>query len=160
MGHAISKLLRTCRFSVLLFPAASLMLAAGPVYVRETGTSLALGNDFLERTISIADGAVGTARFLNKISGKAYALSGTEFEMKLIYERVGYDFGDENPRVVTARGLRVADRKVEDLAGGGKRLVLHLDSNRAGGGRGRGGRGTRVDVVYELKPDDFFMRQW
>jgi hypothetical protein len=156
-----TRFFRTCRISVLLFQAAGFGIAAGPVYVRETGSSLALGNDFLERTISIADGQVGTVRFLNKISGQAYALGGSEFEMKLIYERVGYDFGGENPRVLTARGLRVADRKVEDLAGGGKRLVLHLATPApAGGGRGRGGRGTQVDVVYELKPDDFFMRQW
>jgi Melibiase len=157
LTHSLSK---TCRLSLLLLQAAGLGLAAGPVYLREAGSSLALGNDYLERTISIADGGVGTVRFLNKITGRAYALGGSEFEMKLIYERVGYDFGGENPMVVTARGLRVADRKLEDLAGGGKRLVLHLDSSPAGGGRGRGGRGTRVDLVYELKPDDFFMRQW
>ncbi len=153
---------RVCRLSLLLLQFAGLGLAAGPVYIREAGSSLVLGNDYLERTISIADGEVGSVRFVNKISGHAYALGGSEFEMKLIYERVGYDFGSENPRIVTAHGLLVADRKVEDIAGGGKRLVLHLDSNRPGAGRGgRGGRGgTKVDLVYELKPDDFFMRQW
>jgi len=149
-----------CGIAAILLHAAP-ALAAGPVYVHETGTTVALGNDFLERTISIADGAVGTVRFLNKISGRTYSLSGDEFEMKLIYERVGYDFGSENPRVITARGLRVASRKVDDLPGGGKRLTLHLGPNPTGG-RGRGGRGggNTVDVVYELKPDDFYMRQW
>src|SRR6202050_2874907 len=134
MNHSLSK---ACRLSLLLLHVAGWGLAAGPVYMREAGSFLALGKDYLERTISIADGEVGTVRFLNKISGRAYALGGSEFEMKLIYERVGYDFGGENPRVVTSRGLRVADRKVEDTAGGGKRLALVLDSNRAGGGRGR-----------------------
>jgi hypothetical protein len=148
---------RICGLAIL---AAVPALAAGPVYVREAGSTVAIGNDYLERTISVADGAVGTVRFLNKISGRTYALSGGEFAVKLIYERVGYDFGNENPRVMTARGLRVADRQVAGAAGGGKRLVLHLGPNQAAGGRGRGGRGARVDLIYELKPDDFFMRQW
>jgi len=71
MKHSLSK---TCRLSLLLLQVAGLGLAAGPVYMREAGSSLALGNDYLERTISIADGEVGTVRFLNKISGRAYAL--------------------------------------------------------------------------------------
>ena len=60
-----------------------------------------MGNDYLERTLSIADGEVGTVRFLNKISGRTYTLRGNEFEMKLTHERVGYDFGNENPPLVT-----------------------------------------------------------
>ena len=93
MKHSISK---TCRLSLLLVQVAVSGIAAGPVYMREAGSSLAIGNDYLERTISIADGEVGTVRFLNKITGRAYALGGSECEMKLIYERVGYDFGSEN----------------------------------------------------------------
>jgi len=155
---------RLALLPLLLFQAGGLALAAGPAYIREAGPLLTLGNDYLERTLSIADGEVGTVRFLNKISGRAYTLRGSEFEMKLTYERVGYDFGNENPRVVTTRGLRVVDRKVEELAGGGKRLVLHLGPPLPAvggrGGGGRGGRGTQVDLVYELKADDFFMRQW
>ena len=138
---------------------AAVAFAAGPVYLRESGPSLVLGNDYLERTISIADGQAGTTRFVNKISGRTYSLAGPEFTVKLIYERVGYDFGQENPMIVTARTLRLADRNVEDLPGGGKRLTLHLGPPQPGG-RGRESRGPRVDVVYELKPDDFFTRQW
>jgi len=124
--------------------------ASAPVYVRTSTSAIVLGNDYLERTISIADGDVGTRQLVNKITGRAYALRGGEFEIKLNYERVGYSFGSENPRVITAVGMRVSSRNVEDAADGAKRVVLHL------AGRGN----TAVDVFYELKPEDFYTRQW
>jgi len=139
--------MRFLAVSVLLTQAA---LAAGPAYVRTVGSSVVLGNDFLERTISIADGDIGTRQIFNKITGRGYALRGAEFEFKLNYERVGYSFGNENPRVVTAAGARVTSQKTDDLAGGAKRITLHLAPIR----------GVAVDLVYELKPDDFFTRQW
>src|SRR5580698_424536 len=72
--------------------------AAGPVEVRAGASSIVLANDYLERTISIADGDVGTRQLLNKITGRAYSLRGNEFEIKFNSERVGYNFGGENPR--------------------------------------------------------------
>ena len=128
-------------------------LAAGPAYVRETGASLVLGNDYLERTISLADGSAGTTGFLNKISGRVYTLGGPEFEVRLINELVGYDFGSEQPFTITARGLRVAEHKTDEVAGGGKRVTLRLV-------RGARGRGLEIDLFYELQPGDWFTRQW
>ncbi|HUK19186.1 MAG TPA: hypothetical protein VLW65_22345, partial [Bryobacteraceae bacterium] len=135
--------------AALLLAATASSRAAGPVYVRESLGAVTLGNDFLERTISIAAPA-GTTQFLNKITGRTYAVRGEEFELRLITERVGYNFGSENPMKVTAAGMRVTGHQAEDAAGG-KRVLLHL---------ARGGQGPEVDVVYELKPDDFFTRQW
>ena len=124
--------------------------AAGPVEVRIGPTAIVIANDYLERTISVADGDVGTRQLLNKITGRAYALRGSEFEIKLNYERVGYSFGNENPRAVTAAGARVASRNIDDTPAGGKRVTLHLAPSRAAG----------IDLVYELNPADFFTRQW
>jgi hypothetical protein len=134
-------------FAFLLLPALN---AAGPVEVRTSPASIVLANDYLERTISIADGDVGTRRLVNKISGRAYSLRGGEFEVKLNYERVGYDFGSENPRAITAAGARVAGRDIDDTPAGGKRVTLHLAPLQ----------GAAVDLVYELNPADFFTRQW
>ena len=93
---------------------------------------------------------MGTLGLLNKITGRSYALGDAEFELRLIYERVGYAFSDENPMVVTSAGLRVASHRVEQLAGGSKRLVLRL---------GASNRWTRhwigIDLYYDLLPDDF-----
>jgi hypothetical protein len=139
--------------SLLLIQSAA-TLAAGQAYVREAGTLLALGNDYLERTVSLAPGAAGTTGFVNKITGRSYTLGGPEFELKMIYERVGYGFGNENPMVVTAAGMRVSKHLVEDVAGGGKRIVLDLAP-----ARGRG-RGFQIQLIYELKDGDFYTRQW
>jgi hypothetical protein len=140
----------TRRSILLFFLAAATVLAAGPVYVHTTGSAIVIGNDYLERTISIADNDLGTRQLLNKLTGRAYSLRGDEFELKLNYERVGYNFGNENPRVVTAAGMRLASRNIDDTPAGGKRVTLHLAP----------ARGATIDLVYELNPADFFTRQW
>jgi hypothetical protein len=141
--------MRKLTFAVPILLLQSLT-AAGPVEVRTSASSIVLANDYLERTISIADGDVGTRQLLNKITGRAYSLRGNEFEVKLNSERVGYSFGSENPRAITAAGARVASRNVGNTAAGGTRLTLHLAPIR----------GITVDLVYELNSADFFTRQW
>jgi hypothetical protein len=59
------------RSILLFFLAAATVLAAGPVYVHTTGSAIVLGNDYLERTISIADNDLGTRQLLNKLTGGA-----------------------------------------------------------------------------------------
>src|ERR1035438_9653196 len=97
--------MRSIALPILFLCAAAAGRGGGRVYVRDTASAIVLGNDFLERTISTADGAAGTRQVLNKITGRAYALRGPEFELKLTTERVGYSFGSENPRVVTGGGI-------------------------------------------------------
>jgi hypothetical protein len=126
------------------------LTAAGPVEVHTSASSIVLANDYLERTISIADGDVGTRQFVNKITNRAYSLRGGEFEIRLNTERVGYNFGGENPHALTAAGAHVASRNIDDTPSGGKRLTLHLAPSRGGA----------IDLVYELNPADFFTRQW
>src|ERR1017187_8769412 len=126
------------------------MTMAEPVYVPTTGSAIATGNDYLQRTLSIADNDGGTRHLLNKLIGRAYSLRGDEFELKLNYERVGYSFGNENPRVVTAAGARLASQKIDDTPAGGKRVTFHLAP----------ARGASIDLIYELNPADFFTCQW
>src|SRR5579863_4651019 len=124
--------------------------AAGPVEIRTNASSIVLANDYLERTISTADSDLGTRQFLNKISGRSYSLRGSEFEIKFNGERVGYNFGGENPRALTAAGAHLTGRSIDDTPAGGKRVTLHLAP----------ARNIAVDLVYELNPADFFTRQW
>ncbi|HXS93494.1 MAG TPA: hypothetical protein VN736_02750 [Candidatus Limnocylindrales bacterium] len=133
---------------LLLAPLAA--LAAGPVYVRESPDAVTIGNDSLERTISLAPGATGTMSFLNKVSGRSYALRGPEFELRLINERVGYNFGNENPISITNRGLRAPTHKTEDAPNGGKRVVIQFAQ----------AHGIELQITYELQPNDFYTRQW
>jgi len=140
--------------NAILLLAPLTALAAGPVYVHESAGAVTFGNDYLERTVSLAEGSCGTTQFVNRISGRSYALRGPEFELRLINERVGYNFGSENPLTITNRGLRASGHRVEDLAGGGKRLVVQLASARGSI------HGMQLELVYELQPGDFFTRQW
>jgi hypothetical protein len=137
----------TAAIYLLLVRALS---GAGPVEIRTNASSIVLANDYLERTISTADSDLGTRQLLNKITGRAYSLRGSEFEINFNGERVGYNFGGENPRTLTAAGARLNGRNVDDTPTGGKRVTLHLAP----------ARNIAVDLVYELNPGDFFTRQW
>lgn len=148
------------RFVLVVCVFLSLVSArgSGPAYVREAGLSLVLGNDVLERTISIAGEYAGTTHLLNKISQRAYPIRGHEFELRLINERVGYEFRGENPVVLTGKGRCVAEHAVEDVPGG-KRVVLHLGTMRDGRCNSAAD-GIAIDLVYELRAADFFTRSW
>ncbi len=129
---------------------------AGPVTVNEQGPRLTLGNDFLDRTIEVSDGSVHTVSLRNKLSGRTHEVRGEEFELKLIYERVGYTFGGENPLVLTSRDLQVKSHRVENEPDGGKRAVYQLVLPHSPQEK----TGLEATLIYELKPEDSFTRQW
>ncbi len=147
--------------SAIIFLILSLLLAvqslpaAGPVVVTEQGSLARLSNDFLERDIDASGGVIQTVRLVNKLTGRVHEARGDEFELNLTFERLGYTFGSENPLVLTAKDFRVKDHSVQD-AGGGKRLVYHLALDREPQAK----TGLEATLVYELKPQDFFTRQW
>jgi len=130
--------------------------AATPVTVREQGATLSLANDYLDRTMEVADGSVRTVRLVNELSGRTHEVRGDEFELKLIFERIGYDFGGENPLVLTSRDLKVTSHEVQDAPGGGKRAVFHLLLPKSPQEK----TGLDATLIYELNPDDYFTRQW
>ena len=130
--------------------------AATPVTVREQGATLSLANDYLERTIEVTDGSVRTVRLVNKLSGRTHEVRGDEFEVKLIYERVGYNFGGENPLVLTSRDLPVKGHEIQDAPGGGKRAVYHLALPHSPQEK----TGLEATLTYELRPDEYYTRQW
>ncbi|MEJ2007712.1 MAG: hypothetical protein P8Z30_06065 [Acidobacteriota bacterium] len=101
---------------ILLIPVAyATALAAGPVTVTRSGDTIHLANDFLARTLEVQEGTVQTTQLLNKLSGRSYRAWGDEFRLKLIYPRVGYEFGSENPAVLTSRNFRVTGQSVVNL---------------------------------------------
>lgn len=125
-------------------------------YARAEGDTVTLGNRYLERTITVRDGVAGTAALLNKLSGRVYSLAGGEFELRLIYERVGYEVGGENPWTLTARDFRVLGRAIENEPDGGRRVTFHLGLRPGERRRPQ----LALDLVYAIKPEDFFTRQW
>lgn len=133
-----------CIFCSLGIPAA---FAVGPVTVTKRGTEIQLGNDYLERTIDFGGGVVRTTSFLNKVSGRVWAIKGDEFEVRLIIEK--YRADDKNPVILTSNDFHLVNYSVHDEGDGGKRVVFQLSRP-----------GLNATLVYELKPQDFYMRKW
>lgn len=142
----------TVLISVLLFCSA-LACAADTAYVRKEGNEFLIGNGKLERVISVESGRPATTQFLNKISGRAYSISGNEFELQVVWERLGYTAGSENPWVLHASDFAIEGQRIEDGESGAKRLILNLSTREHE-------PALQVALVYEVRPNDPFMRQW
>lgn len=144
--------------------------ASGPVTVQESAGRFVLENDYLQRTIEVREGSVATSAFKNKISGQLYSVHGDEFELSLNYEDLRYSFGGENPLKFTTRDFQVTGTRVADTGEGGKRLVFELEPKRPAiylkNGQDVVSALTELKfsfkaaLIFELKPDDFFMRKW
>lgn len=155
----MTRLMRFQKFFVLILlvpVACATALGAGPVTVTQKGNAIQLANDFLSRTIEVRDGTVGTTQLLDKLSGYDYRVWGDEFRVELIYPRVGYEFGSQNPIVLTSRNFRVVGHSVVNLPDGGKQLVFHLKPHPVQMPQ----VSIRLDLIYQLKPKNFFTRQW
>ncbi len=149
------------RYAIILMLCAMALAsvsvrAATPVTVREQGAKLTLASDYLERTIEVVNGAAHTVRLVNKLSGRTHEVRGDEFEIKLVYERLGYNFGAENPLVLTTSDLQVQGHEVQDAPGSGKRAVYHLLLPHSPQVK----TGLEATLTYELKPGDHYTRQW
>lgn len=139
--------------TVLLLCGNFLAAAADSAYVRAEGAKFLLGNQYIERTISTDDGHPLTSQFENKLSGRTYRVSGSEFQMELIWERLAYAPGNENPWKLAASAFKLDEQRVEAADGGGKRLIFLL-SNR------EREPALHVELTYEVRPDEPFTRQW
>jgi hypothetical protein len=122
--------------------AASSLWAALPA-------EIALGNRYLERTFSTRDGVLSTLAVHNKLAGRIYTARSTDFALKLVWERIGFAHGDENPVTLTAADFVVRDARRETAAGA-ETLRFSLENRRFRIG---------VDAIYTLGADDFYMRK-
>ncbi len=139
--------------------AAGMAVAAAPpgVYVRHVAGVYALGNRYLQRDIAVTGGVVGTTAIENKLDHRVYSVAGGEFHLQLIRERVGYAYGEQNPWTLTARDFIAGPPAITDLPGGGRRLAFPLRPRRLRVGYQPG---LAVTLVYQLRPGDFYTRQW
>jgi hypothetical protein len=96
---------------------------------------------------------VETTQFWNTLSHRVYPISGDEFQLELTFEKMSADF--QNPFTLTSKDFRVVDRKVESVAGDGRRLVFDLTLRHPFSEY----IGVEAKLVYELEPDDFYTRQ-
>ncbi|HZT28913.1 MAG TPA: hypothetical protein VFA33_03450 [Bryobacteraceae bacterium] len=128
------------RRSLLLL--ATFCLAASTASAR----TVRLGNPFLERAFTIEDGRLRTVSLLNKRDHRLYPVNSDEFRLQIVWERIGYRHGDENPVALTA-----ADFRLDDLDEKPGRLAFRLACPRFG---------LEVTLVYSLADQDFYLRKW
>jgi len=134
--------------------------AAGPVIIKRSGATTQIGNDYLEQTVQVNDGVVGTTRFLNKLSNHSYSILGDEFQIALTYEASGNGF-QRNDTVLTNKDFRIENESVQNLANQGKRIIYRLSTRRSLYRKFWGGvPNLEVDLVYQLLPSQSYIRKW
>jgi len=130
---------------------AALILAAMAACAAEVPSEARIGNRFLERRFQIREGRLATTAFLNNLDHRVYAAEAAdEFELEIVWERLHYQHGLENPVRLTARDFTVRDVVHRAPSGGAQRLTFVLANER---------HGLEVRVVFRLGPDDPFLRK-
>ena len=106
---------------------------------------LAIGNQYIERAFEVRDGNVRTVSITNQRTHRLYPVESREFELKVVWERAGYDHGWENPVVLTANDftLKSFDQRPNEL-------VFHFANNWLS---------VEADLTYTLADGDFFLRK-
>jgi len=104
------------------------IIAQNSSYVKKEGKLVHIGNDYIERTINIEPGNLGTVKFINKLSGKSYNVKSDVFGLKIVFTGVGPAYGTdqngENNVLLTAKDFDYRGYKTSDLPGNGKKLEL------------------------------------
>lgn len=105
--------------------------------MKKTDDEISIGNDFLERRISVRDNVARTVCLYNKLDGRKEFLESVEFELGL-----------EDDKILTTYDFKYVGHEIEDAGHGGKKLTVHLMNES-----------LFLNLVYELFEDDFFMRK-
>jgi hypothetical protein len=127
----------------ILVLAAVAMPAEAPRQAR-------IGNRFLERTFEVRNGVLESTGLLNKLDQRYYAMDSEEFELHIVWERLQYEHGTENPVRLTAADFEVQDIEHRTPSGGDQRLTFLLENRRYG---------VEVRVVFELAAGVPFLRK-
>ncbi|MBM4084914.1 MAG: hypothetical protein FJ272_09010, partial [Planctomycetes bacterium] len=131
------KTILACGVAGLALMATSVAFAAATASVKD-GQAV-IGNDSLERRLSLEGGVLRTTTLVNRLAKAELAVKSDEFALRL-----------NDAQELTAADFRVVSHKVEDAPRGAKRLSVLLE-NRA--------MGLEARVDFEVAADDFFMRK-
>ena len=112
---------------------------AGTAYIHDRGTRIALGNDLIERTLSVSDGVLRTTAVLSKPADRELTVDSEEIRLLLA-----------DGTVLTNSSMRVATWSSEETEGGGRRVTVDLVAEA---------EGVEAVVEYELAPGDLSVRK-
>ncbi len=116
--------------------------SARPASVTRAGDEITIGNDYLARTISVANAKLRTVRLYNKLSGEKLPVRGPEFALTLRLDSKDVHFTSD---AFTPREPR------HERAGDAVRLLVECAAEQP--------PGLRVAVEYLLGDNDWFLRK-
>ena len=97
-------------FLLLLISFANSVFGQNTSYIKENESALKIGNQFIERTITILDNKPGTSEIINKLSGQHYSLTSNEFSLDIVFAGFGPALGKnqngENPSAITSKNFQ------------------------------------------------------
>ncbi len=136
---------------------APFLLAQNRVYLTQQGDRILLGNDYIERVISVSPHNVGTTEIINKLSGTVYKVKDDVFAVQIVFSGLGpaplESQNGENDVLMTAKDFNYTGFKTSDLKDGGRELVLGFNFKWEN-------TDFNLEVHYEVYPSRFSMRKW
>jgi hypothetical protein len=131
--------------------------AQNNAYIIKSNGVLKIGNNFLERIISINTDKAATTEIINKSAGTTYKVKSDEFVLQVVFTGIGPAYSKnqngENPVDLTSKDFDYTGYSTKDLSDGGKELTLkyNFDYDITK---------FRLKVCYEIYPNNNFMRKW
>lgn len=145
------------KWLLILLMIAPTLMAQDKTYLNKKGDEIVMGNEFLERVISVSPKDVGTTEIVNKLSGRKYIIKDQVFGLKVVFSGLGpaptEAQNGENDVILTAKNFDFEGYTTRDLSGGGKELTLKFGFNWEM-------TEFRLAVNYEIYPGRFSMRKW
>jgi len=142
---------------LLLISFALSVYGQSTSYIHEENSILKIGNQFVERTITITNNKAVTSELINKISGQHYSLSSNEFSLEIVFAGFGPAPGKnqngENPSSITANNFQFNNYTILNDSKDYKTLVLkysltdYLYS-------------FNLNVYYKVRDDEPYIKKW
>lgn len=144
----------------LLLPLISFALSTygqSQSYINEENSTLKIGNQFIERTITIGNNKAVTSELINKLSGKHYSLSSNEFSLEIVFAGFGPAPGKnqngENPSSITANNFQFKNYTILNDSEDSKTLVLKYSMSDYL-------YSFNLNVYYKVLDSEPYIRKW
>lgn len=125
-------------------------------YLTESGSTIKIGNQFIERTL-VVDDFVHTTEIYNKLSGEKYFVSSNEFTAEIVFAGFGPAVGKaqngENPSELTAKDFQYKGYQI--LSDKDDSKTLKVDYFIEGYLFA-----VNLSVYYNINSKDNFIRKW
>jgi len=136
---------------------ASIIIPQSSSFIKNDADKIIIGNNYVERVISLAANNIGTTQIINRISGKVYNVKSEEFALQIVFSGMGPAPGKEqngeNPVILTDKDFKYTGYKESNLEGEGKKLSLDFIYDWEN-------TSFLLTVNYEIFPQEFSLRKW